>query len=169
MERLIYIGLGANVGDRMTALSGATEALRSVGVHPVRTSSFYRSEPVEVTDQEEFINQVAGCMTVLPPEAVLELCLGIEKSMGRVRTRVKGPRMIDLDLLLFGDEIREGRGLRLPHPRMHLRRFVLVPLVEIAPEVRHPVLGKSAAELLEICPDRSRVERFDASSQGREG
>jgi 2-amino-4-hydroxy-6-hydroxymethyldihydropteridine diphosphokinase len=117
---------------------------------------------VEVIDQEEFINQVVGIETDLPPELILEACLGVEQSMGRVRTRDKGPRRIDLDLLLAGHDVRSGSSLVVPHPRMHLRRFVLVPLVEIAPGAWHPVLESTAADLLRACPDTSRVERIDS-------
>jgi 2-amino-4-hydroxy-6-hydroxymethyldihydropteridine diphosphokinase len=153
VQTWLFIGLGSNLGDRTASLWKAAEALRTAGVTPALASSIYRSEPVEVIDQEEFFNQVIGCRTALPPETVLGHCLEVERSLGRVRTRDKGPRVIDLDLLLYGNEVREGPGLRLPHPRMHLRRFVLIPW--------HPVLGKSAAELLEVCPDRSRVERLE--------
>ena len=159
-ERLVFIGLGSNQGDREAYLSRAVEELGVRGLKPGLRSSIYRTDPVEVIDQEEFLNQVVGCMTALPPERILEICLAVEKSLGRARTRDKGPRTIDLDLLLCGDEIRENGVLEIPHPRMHLRRFVLVPLVEIAPGARHPILGKSAAELLESCPDRSRAERL---------
>jgi 2-amino-4-hydroxy-6-hydroxymethyldihydropteridine diphosphokinase len=160
-ERLVFIGLGSNQGDREDSLSRAIEALEGSGLRPVLRSSVYRSDPVEVIDQEEFLNQVVGCLTARPPEDLLEVCLGVEGSMGRRRTRDKGPRGIDLDLLLCGDDIREDAALRVPHPRMHLRRFVLVPLVEIAPEVRHPILKKTASDLLRSCPDRSRVERLE--------
>src|SRR2546422_8431891 len=159
-ERLIYIGLGSNQGDREGSLRRAIEALEGSGVKPVLRSSLYRSDPLEVIDQEEFLNQVVGCLTALPPEGILEICLAVERAMGRQRTRDKGPRGIDLDLLLCGDDIREGATVRVPHPRMHLRRFVLVPLVEIAPGARHPLLKQTAAELLRSCPDRSRVERL---------
>jgi 2-amino-4-hydroxy-6-hydroxymethyldihydropteridine diphosphokinase len=159
-ERLVFIGLGSNQGDRQGSLSQAIEALAWSGVRPVMCSSVYCTDPLEVIDQEEFLNQVVGCMTALSPEEILQVCLTVERSLGRRRTRDKGPRGIDLDLLLCGDDIREDDFLRVPHPRMHLRRFVLVPLVEIAPEARHPTLGKTAAELLQSCPDRSRVERL---------
>ena len=165
-ERVVFIGLGSNQGDREGSLSRAVRALRVAGMKPALSSSVYRTEPLEVIDQEEFLNQVVGCLTALRPEEILEICLGVERSMGRRRTREKGPRGIDLDLLLCGDEIREDTALKVPHPRMHLRRFVLVPLVEIAPGARHPLLGKTAAELLLSCPDRSRVERLEAPAEG---
>ena len=119
----------------------------------------YRTEPVEVIDQEEFLNKVVGCETDLAPERILETCLAVEGTMGRVRTRDKGPRIIDLDLLLCGTDIRSVESLKVPHPKMHLRRFVLVPLVEISPAAWHPILKTTAVRLLETCPDRSRVER----------
>ncbi len=155
-----YIGLGSNMGDRAVRLAEARRLLETAGVRILRASSVYRTEPVEVTDQEEFLNQVVSCDAAGSPEDLIETCLGVEREMGRVRTRPGGPRVIDLDLLLFGDQVREREGLRLPHPRMHLRRFVLVPLVEVAPGARHPLLGLTAAELLARCPDRSCVARL---------
>jgi 2-amino-4-hydroxy-6-hydroxymethyldihydropteridine diphosphokinase len=159
-ERLAFIGLGSNQGDRPGSLETAIRLLQEGGLTAALRSSIYRTEPVEVIDQEEFINQVVGCETALSPEAILETCLNVERSMGRLRTRSKGPRNIDLDLLLAGNDIREAMAVKVPHPRMHLRRFVLVPLVEIAPSAWHPVLRMTAAEILESCPDRSRVERY---------
>ena len=153
-----YIGLGSNLGDRIQALREGAEALEKAGVRVLSRSSLYRTDPVEVVDQGEFINQVLGCSTALPPEEVLAIGLGIERSLGRTRTRDKGPRTLDIDLLLHADTVLKTAGLEVPHPRMHLRAFVLVPLVEIAPDVRHPVLGLTAREMLLRCPDRSRVE-----------
>jgi 2-amino-4-hydroxy-6-hydroxymethyldihydropteridine diphosphokinase len=157
-KRTVYIGLGSNVGDRARNMNAALQALSKSMDTPLACSSLYRTDPVEVIDQEEFLNQVAGFSTDRTPEEILGLCLAIEKEMGRVRTRHKGPRVIDLDLLLAGSDIRGGGGIEVPHPRMHLRRFVLLPLCEIAPAARHPILRRSIAELLRDCPDRSRVE-----------
>jgi 2-amino-4-hydroxy-6-hydroxymethyldihydropteridine diphosphokinase len=158
-ERRVFIGLGSNIGDRLGHLERARQALGAAGLKVREQSSLYRTDPVEVIDQEEFINQVVGFDTGLGPETILEVCLAVEQSMGRVRTLDKGPRIIDLDLLLCGGDIRSGGELQVPHPRMHLRRFVLVPLVEISPGAWHPVLNRTAADLLSMCPDRSRVER----------
>ncbi len=157
-----FMGLGSNLGQREANLNGAITALAEAGVRTSLRSSIYRTDPVEVIDQDEFLNQVVGCETGLSPHELLGICLGIERTMGRIRTRDKGPRVIDLDLLLCGDEVRSGGGLRLPHPRMHLRRFVLVPLTEIAPGAWHPVLKMTAAQLLNQCQDLSRVERIVA-------
>jgi len=155
----IFIGLGSNLGELSRNLSGAIAALEEAGVRTTLRSSVYRTEPVGVVGQDEFLNQVVGCAPGLTPEALLRTCLDVERSLGRVRTHDRGPRVIDLDLLLYGQEERDGPRIVLPHPRMHLRRFVLVPLAEIAPRARHPRLGMTVDELLSRCPDRSRVER----------
>lgn len=159
---MVFIGLGSNLGDRSGSLRAAIGALEAVGVRSRLRSSVYRADPVEVLNQGEFLNQVIGCEAARRPEDLLEICSSIERAMGRVRRRKGGPRVIDLDILLQGDLVRNDGQLVLPHPRMHLRRFVLLPLAEIAPGVRHPILKRSVRELLERCPDRSRVERIVA-------
>jgi len=152
-----FIGLGANVGDRETNLLAARRGLEARGFRVTAMSSLYLTEPVDAPPQEWFLNAVAGGETALTPEALLRACLDTEREGGRLRDVPRGPRTIDLDLLLYGSEVRQAAGLVLPHPRMHERRFVLVPLAEIAPGARHPVLGLTAAEMLRRCPDRAQV------------
>jgi 2-amino-4-hydroxy-6-hydroxymethyldihydropteridine diphosphokinase len=119
---------------------------------------------VDAPPQGWFVNAVAAGRTSLTPEELLAACLDVERALGRERTVHHGPRTLDLDILIYGEELRDGPELALPHPHLHERRFVLVPLCELAPELRHPRLGATMRELLERCPDRSRVVRLDLES-----
>jgi 2-amino-4-hydroxy-6-hydroxymethyldihydropteridine diphosphokinase len=155
----VFLGLGSNLGDRAAALAGARRELAHRGFELRAASSPYETEPVGGPAQGWFLNQVLAGETSLSPRELLSVCLSIEDEMGRVRGAPNDPRTIDIDLLLYGDRIVDEPDLVLPHPRLHLRRFVLVPLAELAPDAVHPTLGLRAADLLKRCPDTSVVRR----------
>jgi 2-amino-4-hydroxy-6-hydroxymethyldihydropteridine diphosphokinase len=163
----VFIGLGSNVGDREKTLARARDLLVARGFALFATSSLYLTEPVGGPPQGWFLNQVLGGRTVLAPEAMMQACLDVERELGRRRTVRNAPRTIDADLLLYGDEVRDTPLLSLPHPRLHERLFVLVPLEEIAPLARHPRMGATVRELRGRCPDRSEVRRFQPAAAAR--
>lgn len=159
MPVVAYLSLGSNVGDRDAHLRDALARMGSLGRVPA-VSSFYETEPIEVTDQPWFLNCAAALETTQTASQVMAALLQIEQEMGRRRTQKKGPRTIDLDILLFGDEIADSPALTIPHPGMHQRRFVLAPLAEIAPDLRHPVFNKTIRELLAELPAGQLVCKF---------
>lgn len=142
-----FVALGSNLGDREGNLRRALELLSQNGVEIVKISKFIETEPYGVIDQPRFLNGVCQVKTALKPLELLRLLLAVEKEMGRVRLRHWGERNIDLDLLLYEDTIMDTEELRLPHPDMVNRDFVMLPLAEIAPELKHHVLDKTMAEL----------------------
>lgn len=153
MKKTVFLSLGSNLGDRAANLETAIQHLAELG-RIVARSSLYETEPVEVERQPWFLNCVVAMETELMPRQFLSRVLAIEQKMGRRRLQPKGPRTIDIDVLLFGASVVETPALTVPHPAMHQRRFVLEPLVEIAPDVRHPVFKRTAREMLEALPPR---------------
>ena len=143
----VYIGLGSNLGDRSKNLSGAVERLSSVGT-VTAVSSIYETKPWGVEGyQPRYLNQAAAVDTSMDALDVVTELLSIEYSLGRAREEKNASRTLDLDLLLHGDSVMNASGVTVPHPRLHERAFVLIPLVEIAPEIVHPILDRSIAEL----------------------
>jgi 2-amino-4-hydroxy-6-hydroxymethyldihydropteridine diphosphokinase len=155
-----YVSLGSNLGDRAGYLLLAVRGLLNAGIDVIRMSSVYETQPVEYTDQPTFLNMVAELRgsTLPSPEQLLARMLRIEYALGRIRDVRMGPRTIDLDLLIYKDEQRDTEFLQLPHPRMQLRRFVLVPLNELVPTLNHPMLHLTIADLLQHCDDSSEVK-----------
>ena len=144
---IAYIALGTNLGDKRRQMENALAALQQAGVTVRRVSPFIETEPYGVTDQPAFLNGVCEVETTLSPQELLAILLKIETQQGRVRTRHWGPRVIDLDLLLYDDRIIDEPNLQVPHPDMENRGFVLQPLAAIAPQVVHPKLGQTIERL----------------------
>jgi 2-amino-4-hydroxy-6-hydroxymethyldihydropteridine diphosphokinase len=160
VPELAYLSLGSNVGDRAAQLKEALRRLGAVG-RVTRVSAVYETEPVEFTEQPWFLNCVAELETRLSPRELMEWLLRIEEEMGRRRIQKKGPRIIDIDILLFGGLAMRSAELTVPHPAMQERRFVLEPLAEIAPDARHPVLGKTVLQLRDGLPAGQIVKRIE--------
>jgi 2-amino-4-hydroxy-6-hydroxymethyldihydropteridine diphosphokinase len=160
MPNIVYLSLGSNVGDREAQLREATERLSTLG-RVIAVSSFYETEPVEFTEQPWFLNCAVALETSSTPEQLMTSILRIEGEMGRRRVQKKGPRSIDIDILLFADAIVKSSELTIPHPAMHQRRFVLEPLAEIAPRVQNPVFQKTVRELLDRLPPGQSVKKIE--------
>lgn len=158
LTTLAYLSLGSNLGDRAANLHLAISRLATLG-KVIAVSAFYETEPVEVTSQPWFLNCAAALDTERSPQDLLAGVLQIEQEMGRRREVKKGPRTIDIDILLFGDAVINSPELDVPHPAMHQRRFVLEPLAEIAPAARHPVLKHTVRELRDALPEGEQAVR----------
>jgi 2-amino-4-hydroxy-6-hydroxymethyldihydropteridine diphosphokinase len=162
---IYFLSLGSNIGDRKRNLARARGLLVKNGVAILKASSVYRTEPIDVRNQPWFDNQALEVRTGRTPHELLALAKSIEAALGRVPTIKKGPRTIDIDILLAEDTVLETPELTIPHPQLAARNFVLIPLQEIAPRAVHPVLLKTVHELLDTCPDKSSVLR--EGSRGR--
>jgi 2-amino-4-hydroxy-6-hydroxymethyldihydropteridine diphosphokinase len=159
MPNVIYLSLGSNIGDREAHLEQAIARLKAIG-KVAAVSSFYETEPVEFTKQAAFLNCALALETNVSPSNLIAKVLDIEQHMGRERVHKKGPRTIDIDILLYGDQIVNSLELTIPHPAMARRRFVLEPLAEIASHARHPVLEKAVGQLLKELPPGQKVWKF---------
>jgi 2-amino-4-hydroxy-6-hydroxymethyldihydropteridine diphosphokinase len=162
MRKTVYLSLGSNIGDRAANLNRAIDSLRTLG-DVMAVSSFYETEPIEFTRQAWFLNCAAVLETEKLPKQLLSAILRIEREMGRKRTIAKGPRLIDIDVLLFGSSVIDTAQLTVPHPAMHERRFVLDPLAEIAPDARHPVFKKTVRELRDALPPGQTVKKVPSN------
>ena len=158
----VYLLTGGNVGNRQQYLQHAARLIEDSCGKIRRYSAIYETAPWGKTDQGAFLNQALELATLLSPGSLMQQLLHIEKAIGRTRQELYGPRTIDLDILLFNEEILHTPLVTIPHPQMHLRRFVLAPLCEIAPALIHPVFNTPVAQLLQECPDELPVKKFSA-------
>lgn len=156
----VYLSLGSNVGDPIDNLITAIGLIiEADGIAPAGLGSFYETEPLENQRQAWFVNTACGIETDHDPETLFHLFKAIERDMGRQEGERYGPRLIDIDIIFYGDRVIETPSLTIPHPKAAERRFVLAPLVDIDPDIRHPLLGETVGELLATCPDEGQEIR----------
>ena len=158
-SKIVYLSLGSNLGDRRANLQNAVTALNAAGIRVLRESPIYETEPVDYIDQPWFLNQVVEAETTLFPMQLLTRTARIERALGRVRSIPKGPRTLDIDILFYGNSIVHTRRLEIPHPRLAERRFVLIPLADLVPDLRHPTSHRTVRELLASAPDVGQASR----------
>jgi 2-amino-4-hydroxy-6-hydroxymethyldihydropteridine diphosphokinase len=157
---IVFLSLGSNVGNREKNLRVAIAALPNLGVQIRKVSSIYETQPVDLLEQPWFLNCVVEGETTALPAALLKELRALERQMGSTKLVARGPRLIDLDILMYGRQIIDSPELQVPHPRMQLRRFVLAPLAEIAPNLRHPSWSGTATQLLNGLSDNSTVKKL---------
>lgn len=160
----LYLLLGGNLGDRPLYLSQARELIAAQVGSIVQSSSLYETAAWGKTDQPAFLNQVLEVQTKLSPEKVLQGINQIEQELGRIRHEHWGARVIDIDILFYDQLVMQSQRLTIPHPQLHLRRFTLMPLSEIAPQLLHPMLNQPVTQLLQDCPDELPVHPFDSAA-----
>lgn len=157
----VYLALGSNMGDRAANIAAAEGLISKTIGKIVKKSHLYETQPWGNTDQESFLNQVIMVNTMLDPRGLLDKIAKIDRELGRERREKWGPRTIDVDILFYGKRVIRDKGLEIPHPQLHKRAFVLVPLMEIAPDLEHPVLKQQIDELYMACDDPSEVVMLD--------
>jgi 2-amino-4-hydroxy-6-hydroxymethyldihydropteridine diphosphokinase len=158
---IVFLSLGSNVGDREKNLRAGIAALPELGVEIKKVSSIYETEPVDFLEQPWFLNCVVEGQTTVSPAALLRELRELERRMGSKKLMARGPRLIDMDILIYGRQTIDSPELQVPHQRMHLRRFVLAPLAEIAPNLKHPSWSGAAAQLLAALDDKSTVKKIN--------
>ena len=163
---IAYIGLGSNIGDRIKTIKSAIQLMDSnPDIKVKKVSSFYESEPMEYPNQAWFINSVAEIETVLSPEDLLKVAAYIESELERIRTIKWGPRTIDVDIIFYDQELVSTSDLQIPHLRMHARGFVLLPLAEIAPDIRHPILNRTPKEMYDLLMNENIVKKIEKDKE----
>jgi|WetSurSiteA1Bulk_404760.scaffolds.fasta_scaffold103728_2 2-amino-4-hydroxy-6-hydroxymethyldihydropteridine diphosphokinase len=161
MMNRVFLGLGSDLGDREANIKYAVKSLEEQVGKIAAVSPVYETEPVGFTGSGDFLNMVISVETILSPSDILRIALALESEMGRTRGKTRNiSRIIDIDILLYSNEMINSGALTIPHPRMHERKFVLVPLNDISPGLVHPILGKTVKELLSECKDKSRIRQF---------
>jgi 2-amino-4-hydroxy-6-hydroxymethyldihydropteridine diphosphokinase len=160
-----YLLIGGNIGDRLGFMAAAKEKMKQKGIVLIRQSAIYETAAWGITDQPSFLNQVLEITTSLSPEELLSELLSIEQELGRIRAEKNGARTIDIDILYFESQLIHTPGLSIPHDRIPIRRFVLIPLAELIPDFIDPKTNKSIVEMLHDCPDSLEVAFYNQTEK----